>query len=112
MAHPEAHYVITSRPLISPPRWSNRGRANSPPLRRTRQARLSKVGVEGWPGDPRLIDIGRLDSWRWDHSVVLGEGSTLPAAPGTEARLVKCELKSGGALHVVYERRVSGNVAQ
>jgi len=54
-----------------------------------------------------MIEIGKLDVLEMAIlPLVLGEGIPLfpPGTPELKLRLVKCEPKSGGALHVVYER--------
>jgi len=110
--HPEPHLFITSRPLIKPAAAGRIRRANSPPLpTNSTSAAVGRSASKRCQLIRGLIDIGRLDVWRWRSSGVLGEDPTLPRAPRTELRLVKCELKSGGALHVVYEGAVSRNVA-
>eukprot|EP00698_Gefionella_okellyi_P011969 TRINITY_DN3195_c0_g2_i1.p1 TRINITY_DN3195_c0_g2~~TRINITY_DN3195_c0_g2_i1.p1 ORF type:complete len:173 (-),score=11.95 TRINITY_DN3195_c0_g2_i1:596-1114(-) len=67
-----------------------------------------KVGVEGGGQLIRgLIEIGKLDVLEMAIiPLVLGEGiplfpSGMPALPLT---LLSCEVKTGGALHVVYRR--------
>lgn len=101
--------VVTSRPL-----------ADAPPLVEARPGDLlavaeelerrgcRKVGIEGGGQLIRgLIDIGKLDVLEMAIvPLVLGDGVPLfpPGTPEQRLRLVKCEPKTGGALHVVYER--------
>jgi len=102
--------VVTSRPLADPP-----------PLVEARPGDLSaiaeelegqgcrKVGIEGGGQLIRgLIEIGRLDVLEMAIiPLVLGDGIALfpPGTPELPLRLTKCEQKSAGALHVVYERQ-------
>jgi dihydrofolate reductase len=101
-------YVVTSRPLIDPP-----------PLVEARSGDLEaladelerhgcrKVGVEGGGQLIRgLIALGKLDVLEMAIiPLVLGDGIPLfpSATPELPLRLVKCEPKAGGALHLVYE---------
>ena len=54
-----------------------------------------------------MIAIGKLDVLELALTpTVLGEGVPLfpSGTPGLDLRLVKCEAKAKGALHLVYER--------
>jgi dihydrofolate reductase len=102
-------YVVTSRPLVDPP-----------PLVEARAGDLSgladefekrgyrKIGVEGGGQLIRgLVAIGRLDVLEMALiPLVLGDGIPL-FPPGTRElplRMVKCEPKGRGALHIVYAK--------
>jgi dihydrofolate reductase len=103
-------YVITSRPLVDPPPLVEARSGNLCAVADELEKRgCRKVGVEGGGQLIRgLVTIGRLDILEMAIiPLVLGEGIPLfPAGtPELKLRLVKCEPKSGGALHVVYERR-------
>jgi dihydrofolate reductase len=107
--HNRPVFVVTSRP-IEP----------SPPLVEARSGNLltladelagrgyRKIGVEGGGLLIRgLIAIGRLDVLEMAIiPLVLGDGIPLfpPGTPELPLRMVKCETRSGGALHVVYEK--------
>jgi dihydrofolate reductase len=107
--HAKPVIVVTRRPLEA-----------APPLVEARSGDLlavagelsargyRKIGVEGGGQLIRgLIAIGRLDVLEMAIiPLVLGDGIPLfPAGtPELALDLVKCEPKSGGALHVVYER--------
>jgi dihydrofolate reductase len=108
--HDKPVFVVTSRPIES-----------APPLVEARSGGLltvadeldgrgyRKIGVEGGGQLIRgLIAIGRLDVLEMAIiPLVLGDGIPLfPAGtPELPLTLVKCEPKSGGALHVVYRRQ-------
>ena len=105
-----------SRPTSSPAgrwstrrRWSKRDRAIFAPLVGEIEGRgYRKVGIEGGGQLIRgLIAIGKLDVLEMAIiPLVLGDGIPLfpSGTPELPLRLVKCEPKTGGALHVVYER--------
>ena len=108
--HAKPVFVVTNRPIDAPP-----------PLVEARAGDLlavadelgrrgyRKIGVEGGGRLIRgLIAIGRLDVLEMAIiPLVLGDGIPLfPAGtPELPLSLVKCEPKSGGALHVVYRRQ-------
>ena len=74
-----------------------------------------RIGVEGGGQLIRgLIAIGRLDVLEMAIiPLVLGDGIPLfpPGTPELPLRMVKCEPKSGGALHVVYRRQQAAGAA-
>jgi dihydrofolate reductase len=103
-------YVITSRPLVDPPPLVEARSGNLLAVADELEMRgCRKVGIEGGGQLIRgLVAIGKLDILEMAIiPLVLGQGIALfPAGtPELKLRLVKCEAKSGGALHVVYERR-------
>ena len=90
-------------------RWSKRDRAIFCAVADELEGRgYRKIGVEGGGQLIRgLIAIGRLDVLEMAIiPLVLGDGIPLfPAGtPELPLSLVKCEPKSGGALHVVYKK--------
>ena len=107
--HNKPVFVVTSRPI-----------EGAPPLVEARSGDLlaladelagrgyRKIGIEGGGQLIRgLIAIGRLDVLEMAIiPLVLGDGIPLfPAGtPELPLTLVKCEPKSGGALHVVYKK--------
>ncbi len=102
-------YVVTSRPLVDPPPLVEARSGDLAALAAELEGRgLRKIGVEGGGKLVRgLIAIGRLDVLEMAIvPLVLGEGIPLFPAGTSELplRLIKCEPKSGGAIHVVYER--------
>jgi len=70
--------------------------------------RCRRVGIEGGGQLIRgMIEIGKLDVLEMAIiPLVLGEGIPLfPAGtPELKLRLISCQARDGGALHVVYER--------
>lgn len=108
--HSKPVFVVTGRPIEA-----------APPLVEVRSGDLlaiadelpkrgyRKIGVEGGGQLVRgLIAIGKLDVLEMAIiPLVLGDGIPLfPAGtPELPLDLVKCEPKSGGALHVVYRRQ-------
>lgn len=101
-------FVITSRPLVDPPPGVEARRADFPALAAELEGRGCRcVWVEGGGQVIRgMIAAGKLDVLEMAVlPLVLGEGIPLfPAGtPGLGLRLVKCEPRTGGALHVVYE---------
>jgi len=102
-------FVATSRPLIDPPPLVEARPGDLSALARELEGRgYRKVAVEGGGQLIRgLIAIGKLDVLEMAViPLVLGEGIPLFPAGTQELklRLVTCEPKSGGAVHVVYER--------
>jgi dihydrofolate reductase len=101
--------VVTSRPLVDPPPMVEPWSGDLLALAGELEGRgCRRVGIEGGGQLIRgMIEIGRLDVLEMAIiPLVLGEGIPL-FPPGTrefKLRLAKCEPKSGGALHVVYER--------
>lgn len=99
--------VVTSRPLADPPPLVEAWPADLLAVAGELEGRgYRKVGIEGGGQLIRgMIAIGKLDVLEMAIiPLVLGEG--IPLFPsGTAERklqLVKCEPKTGGALHVVY----------
>jgi dihydrofolate reductase len=102
-------YVVTSRPLVDPPPLVEARSGDLEALADELERRgCRKVGVEGGGQLIRgLIAIGKLDVLEMAIiPLVLGDGIPLfpPATPELPLRLVKCEPKAGGALHLVYEK--------
>jgi dihydrofolate reductase len=101
--------VATSRPLADPPPLVEAWPGDLPALADELERRgCRRVGIEGGGQLIRgMMAIGKLDVLEMAIiPLVLGEGIPL-FPPGTrefKLRLVKCEPKSRGALHVVYER--------
>lgn len=108
--HSKPVFVVTSRPLEAPPSLveARSGDLVAVADELDRHG-YRKVGVEGGGQLVRgLIAIGRLDVLEMAIiPLVLGDGTALfPAGtPELPLTLVKCEPKSGGALHVVYRRQ-------
>lgn len=102
--------VVTSRPLADPPPQVEARSGDLLAVAEELEARgYRKVGIEGGGQLVRgLIEIGRLDVLEMAIiPLVLRDGIPL-FPPGTQdlpLRLAKCEQKSRGALHVVYERQ-------
>ena len=102
-------FVMTSRPIEAAP---SQVEARSGDLRAVadelEERGYRKIGVEGGGQLIRgLIAIGRLDVLEMAIiPLVLGDGIPLFPAGTLELplSLVKCEPKSGGALHVVYKK--------
>ena len=96
-------------PLVDPPAlveaWSG---APDGLAREDDRRGFRKIGVEGGGQLIRsLIGIGRLDVLEMAIvPMVLGDGIPLfpQGTPELPLKLVKCESKTGGALHVIYER--------
>lgn len=102
-------YVVTSRPLGDPPPLVEARSGDLEALADELERRgCRKVGVEGGGQLVRgLIAIGKLDVLEMAIiPLVLGAGIPLfpSATPELPLRLVKCEPKAGGALHLVYEK--------
>ena len=101
--------VVTSRPLADPPPLVEARPGDLLAIADELERRgCRKVGIEGGGQLIRgMIAIGKLDILEMAIiPLVLGEGIPLfpPGTPELPLRLAKCEQKSGGALHVVYER--------
>ena len=101
-------FVITSRPLVDPPPGVEARPADFAALAGELEGReCRRVWVEGGGQVIRgMIAAGKLDVLEMAVlPLVLGEGIPLfPAGtPGLGLRLIKCERRTGGALHVVYE---------
>jgi dihydrofolate reductase len=102
--------VVTSRPLVEPPPQVEARSGNLLAVAEELEGRgCRKVGIEGGGQLIRgLIEIGRVDVLEMAIiPLVLGDGIPLfpPGTPEWPLRLAKCEQKSRGALHVVYERQ-------
>jgi len=103
--------VMTTRPLKDPlPDVEARSGDLSAVAAELEQRGYRRVWVEGGGQIIRsMIAIGKLDVLEMAIiPIVLGEGVPLfPQGTGElKLRLVKCETKNKGALHVVYERAV------
>jgi dihydrofolate reductase len=101
--------VVTSRPLSDPPPLVEAWSASLLALAQQLEGRgYSRIGIEGGGQLIRgLVQIGRLDVLEMAIiPLVLGQGIPLFPAGTSELllKLAKCEPKTGGALHVVYER--------
>jgi dihydrofolate reductase len=100
--------VVTSRPLVDPPPLVEAWQGDFSAL----EGRgFRKIGVEGGGQLVRsLLQAGMLDVLEMALiPLVLGEGIPLfpSGTPGVPLRLTKCEPKSQGAVHLVYEREAS-----
>ena len=94
-------------------RWWRLGRDSLEELARSLDGSgFGRIGIEGGGQLIRgLVEIGRLDVLEMAIvPLVLGDGIPLfPAGtPELPLRLARCEPKTGGALHVVYERPKAG----
>ena len=101
--------VVTSRPLVDPPPLVEARSGDLAALADELERRgCRRVGIEGGGQLIRgMIDIGKLDVLEMAIiPLVLGEGIPLfpPGTPELKLRLISCQARSGGALHVVYER--------
>jgi len=108
--HARPVFVVTSAPIEAAPPLVEARSGDLPAVADELAARgYRKIGVEGGGRLIRgLIAIGRLDILEMAIiPLVLGDG--IPLFPGgtpeLQLTLVKCEPKSGGALHVVYRRQ-------
>ncbi len=102
--------VVTSRSLVDPPPLVEARSGDLLAMAAELEAQgCQKVGIEGGGQLIRgLIAIGRLDVLEMAIiPLVLGDGIPLfpPGTAELPLRLAKCEHKSAGALHVVYERQ-------
>ncbi len=100
--------VVTSRPLKDPPEGVEARPADFAAIAaELEDGGCRRVWVEGGGQVIRgMMAAGKLDVLEMAVlPLVLGDGIPLfPAGtPGLGLRLVKCEPRSGGALHVVYE---------
>lgn len=101
--------VVTRRPLFDPPPLVEAWPGGLLALAEELEAKGCRtVGIEGGGQLIRgLIDIGRLDVLEMAIiPLVLGDGIPLfpPGTAELKLRLMKGEQRSGGALHVVYNR--------
>ena len=108
--HSKPVFVVTSRPIEAPPPMVEARSGNLAVIADELEGRRYRtIGVEGGGQLIRgLIAIGRLDVLEMAIiPLVLGDGIPLfpPGTPELPLTLVKCEPKSGGALHVVYRRQ-------
>lgn len=108
--HAKPVFVVTNRPIDAPPpRVEARAGDLLAVADELGRRGYRKIGVEGGGRLIRgLIAIGRLDVLEMAIiPLVLGDGIPLfPAGtPELPLSLVKCEPRSGGALHVVYRRQ-------
>jgi dihydrofolate reductase len=108
--HAKPVFVVTRRPIEAPPPLVETRSGNLVAIAEEFEQRgYRKIGVEGGGQLIRgLIAIGRLDVLEMAIiPLVLGDGIPLfPAGtPELPLSLVKCEPRSGGALHVVYRRQ-------
>ena len=101
-------YVVTSRPLVDPPPLVEARSGDFVALARGLEGRYRKIGIEGGGQLIRgLVAADKLDVLEMAIiPLVLGDGIPLfpPGTPELKLRLTKCEPRSGGAIHVVYER--------
>ena len=101
--------VVTSRPLADPPPLVESRSGDLLAIAEELETRgYRKIGIEGGGQLIRgLIAIGRLDVLEMAIiPLVLGDGIALfpPGTPELPLTLVKCVPRTGGALHVVYEK--------
>ena len=106
-------FVVTSTPLADPPPLVEAWQDSLEELARSLEGSgFGRIGIEGGGQLIRgLVEIGRLDVLEMAIvPLVLGDGIPLfPAGtPELPLRLARCEPKTGGALHVVYERPKAG----
>lgn len=100
--------VVTSRPLKDPPEGVEAHQADFAAIAAELESRgCRRVWVEGGGQVIRgMMAAGKLDVLEMAVlPLILGDGIPLfPAGtPGLGLRLAKCEPRTGGALHVVYE---------
>lgn len=100
-------FVVTSRPLVGAPARVEARSADLPALAaELGQRGYRRIAVEGGGQLVRgLIVIGRLDVLEMALiPLVLGSGIPLfpSGTPELSLRLVSCQPRSGGALHLVY----------
>ncbi len=107
--HPDKPtFVVTSRPLVDPPQGVEARPADFAALAAELESKgARRVWVEGGGQVIRgIMAVGKLDILEMALlPLVLGDGIPLfpRGTPGLGLRLVKCEPRSGGALHLVYE---------
>jgi dihydrofolate reductase len=102
-------FVVTGRPLVAPPSLVEARSADLIALARELEDRgCRKIRVEGGGQLIRgLIEVGKLDVLEMALiPLVLGNGIPLfpSGTPELKLRLMKCEAKSSGALHLAYQR--------
>jgi dihydrofolate reductase len=102
-------FVVTSRPLVDPPPLVEARSADLVALAdELERSGCRKVGIEGGGQLIRgLIGIGKLDVLEMAIiPLVLGEGILLfpVGTPELKLRLISCQVRGRGALHVVYGR--------
>ena len=100
--------VVTSRPLADPPEGVEVRPADFAAISAELEGRgCKRVWIEGGGQVIRgMMEAGKLDVLEMAVlPLVLGDGIPLfpEGTPGLGLRLVKCEPRTGGALHVVYE---------
>jgi dihydrofolate reductase len=100
--------VVTSRPLKIPPEGVEAWTADFAAIATELEGRgCRRVWVEGGGQVIRgMMAAGKLDVLEMAVlPLVLGDGIPLfpEGTPGLGLRLAKCETRTGGALHVVYE---------
>lgn len=101
-------FVVTSRPLAEPPPGVEARPADFAAIAAELEGRgFGRVWIEGGGQVIRgMMEVGKLDVLEMAVlPLVLGDGIPLfPAGtPGLGLKLVRCEPRSGGAVHVVYE---------
>jgi len=101
-------FVVTSRPLADPPAGVEARPADFAALAAELEGKGFKcVWIEGGGQVIRgMMAAGKLDVLEMALlPLVLGDGIPLfpEGTPGLGLRLVKCEPRTGGALHLVYE---------
>ena len=101
-------FVVTSRPLADPPAGVEARPADFAALAAELEGKgFKRVWVEGGGQVIRgMMAAGKLDVLEMALlPLVLGDGIPLfpEGTPGLGLRLVKCEPRTGGALHLVYE---------
>jgi len=104
-------FVVTSRPLVDRPEGVETRPADFAALAAELEGRgFKRVWVEGGGQVIRgMIAAGKLDVLEMALlPIVLGDGIPLfpEGTPGLGLRLVKCEPRTGGALHLVYKAAV------
>lgn len=108
--HPDIPtYVVTSRPLADPPPLVEARAPDFARLAEELEGRgCRKIGVEGGGQLVRgLVAAGRLDVLEMALvPLVLGDGIPLfpTGTPELPLRLVRCEPRTGGAIHLIYAR--------
>lgn len=107
--HPDIPtFVVTGRPLVDPPQRVEARPADFAALAAELEGKgARRVWVEGGGQVIRgMMAVGKLDVLEMALlPLVLGDGIPLfpEGTPGLGLRLVKCDRRSGGALHLVYE---------
>jgi dihydrofolate reductase len=103
-------FVVTSRPLVGPPPLVEARSGNLRALAEELEHKgCRRVGIEGGGQLIRgLIGIGKLDVLEMAIiPLVLGDGIALfpVGTPELKLKLARCSPRTGGALHLVYERQ-------